>query len=248
MMRTASSRKRAQCRTPRAVIFDMDGVLVDSMPYHFLAWYETLRTLGIRVSCFDVYAKEGERWDRSLKDFLARAGVKPAPAVLRSIFLRRRRIFKKYFKRFIFQDAAAVLSCLHERGFVLGLVTGTPLAEVRRILPVSIRRFFGGIVAGDEVKCGKPHPEPYLKASALLEIPPAGCVVVENAPFGIESAKRAGMFCIAVTTSLPAAYLHRADRVVENLKEIPGLIAGCYKAGGRPASGPERILRCTSTS
>ena len=82
---------------PKAVIFDMDGVIVDSMPYHFLAWHDALRPYGVRVSCFDVYAKEGERWSKSLKDFLEKEGIKPTAKLLSEIFAFRKKIFKKYF-------------------------------------------------------------------------------------------------------------------------------------------------------
>ena len=80
------------------------------------------------------------------------------------------------------------------------------------------------IVAGDSVKHGKPCPDPYLKAAKLLKLFPDDCIVVENAPYGIESAKRAGMYCIAVTTSLPKEYLRKADVAVNSLKEVYALI------------------------
>ena len=73
----------------------MDGVLVDSMPYHFLAWYEALRPIGVRVSCFDVYSKEGENWEKTLKEFLERSHIRPTKAKLNEIFERRKKIFKK---------------------------------------------------------------------------------------------------------------------------------------------------------
>jgi len=76
------------------------------------------------------------------------------------------------------------------------------------------------------VKKGKPHPEPYLRCARLLRVKPSQCVVIENAPFGIISAKKAGMFCLALTTSLPAEYLKEADMVVENLSETFGIIEG----------------------
>jgi len=213
-----------------AVIFDLDGVIVDSMAYHFLAWYEALAPYGVRVSCFDVFAKEGERWDRTLRDLFLRAGIKPVPRILAEVFSRRQRIFKKYFKRFIFKGAPEFLGCLKKRGYLLGLVTGTPTHEVHRILPVRIFRLFDCVIAGDRVKKGKPHPEPYLKAGRELNVAPRACVVVENAPYGIESAKRAGMFCVAVTTSLPGEYLRRADVVVGRLEEITPLIEGACRS------------------
>ena len=209
---------------PKAIIFDMDGVIVDSMPYHLLAWHEALRPLGIRVSCFDVYAREGERWDKSLRDFLRQAKIRPTNAVLKKIFLRRKKIFSKYFKRFIFKGTEEFLRCLKKQGYLLGLVTGTPTAEIKRILPKKLKDLFNCVVAGDMVKNGKPHPEPYLKAAQNLSLSPKECIVVENAPLGIESAKRAGMFCLAITTSLPREYLKAADIVVNALEEITGVI------------------------
>lgn len=220
---------------PKAVIFDMDGVIVDSMPYHFLAWYEALRPLGIRVTCFDIYMREGERWEKSLRDFLRTAGLSPSKKLLLKTFRRRQRIFRSYFKRLIFSGAEEFLECLNQQGYLLGLVTGTPIAEVKRILPQRIRRMFGIIVSGDRVTNGKPHPEPYFKAAQGLKARPAECIVIENAPLGIESAKRAGMFCVALATSLPEDYLKRADVVVRRLEDIFSLLEpSCRNISSRP--------------
>jgi len=207
-----------------AIIFDLDGVIVDSMPYHFIAWYEALRPLGTRVSCFEVFAKEGENWEKSLKEFLGKAGIAPKPALLKKIFASRQKIFKKYFRRHFFPGAADFIFCLKKSGYRLGLVTGTPLASARTILPEKLFAAFDAVVSGDSVKQGKPHPEPYLKAARLLKLPPRECAVIENAPLGIESAKKAGMFCFAVTTSLPAEYLRRADCIVSDLRRIMPMI------------------------
>ncbi|MCK9572474.1 MAG: HAD family phosphatase [Candidatus Omnitrophica bacterium] len=209
---------------PKAVIFDMDGVIVDSMPYHFIAWYEALRPFGVRVSCFEVYAQEGERWEKTLRGLLKRGRIRPTRKILNRIFALRQKIFRKNFKRFIFQGADQLLEQIKRRNILLGLVTGSPLNEVENILPKRIKGYFQVIVAGNQVKKGKPHPEPYLKAAQALNLNPQECVVIENAPFGITSAKKAGMFCIAVSTSLPKAYLGRADVVVSALEEIGQLI------------------------
>ncbi len=209
---------------PKAIIFDMDGVLIDSMPYHFLSWYEALRPYGVRVSCFDVYSKEGEKWNRTLKDLFIQSGIRPTPKLLSEVFYKRQRIFKKFFKRYIFSGAEALLSYLSKCGYALGLVTGTPKNEVNTILPRKIISKFKVIVAGDQVKRGKPYPDPYLKAARIFGFKPQECLVVENAPLGIKSAKKAGMFCVAITTSLPKDYLKEADIILDKLQEIPGLI------------------------
>lgn len=202
----------------------MDGVIVDSMPYHFLAWYEALRPWGVRVSCFDVYLKEGEGWDKTLASLLKSARIQPTKTTLKKIFSARQKIFKKYFKRFIFKGSKEFLQCLKNRGYLLGLVTGTPENEINKILPQGIKNLFDIIIPGNEVTQGKPHPEPYLKACFGLHLKPAQCVVIENAPLGIKSAKAARMFCIALTTSLPRPYLKGADRVVDTLEQITGTI------------------------
>jgi len=208
----------------RAILFDMDGVIVDSMPYHYLAWYEALRPLGIRVNVFEVYLREGERWDKSLKDFLTQAGMHPSKRRLAKIFKLRQKIFRYYFKRRIFEGAEPFLRCLKNKGYLLGLVTGTPMVELNKILSPRIKGLFKVIVTGEMVELGKPHPAPYLKAAELLGLKARECLVVENAPLGIRSAKAAGMFCIAITTSLPKPYLKQADITVDRLEEITGVI------------------------
>ena len=213
---------------PKAVIFDMDGVIVDSMPYHFIAWYEALRPFGVRVNCFDIYSKEGEKWDKSMKEFLSRARINPTKKMMRTIFLERKKIFDKYFRRYIFKGAEEILGCLKAKSYRLALVTGTNSREINKILPCKIRKLFECVVSGDSVKRGKPFPDPYIKASKILGLKPAECVVIENAPYGILSAKNAGMFCIAVTTSLPKEYLAKADVIVESLEQANSLINDHY--------------------
>ena len=202
----------------------MDGVIVDSMVYHYLAWYEALRPYGVRVSCFDVYAREGERWDKSLKEFFACAGVKADKKLLGEVFERRKTIFNKYFQRFIFSGAREILVLLKNEGYLLGLVTGTPRAEIKKILPADIRKLFDCVVAGNQVAKGKPDPEPYLRAARRLKAAPCSCLVIENAPLGIISAKRAGMHCVGLTTSLPKEYLKGADALICRREDIPGII------------------------
>ena len=208
----------------QAFIFDMDGVLVDSMPYHFISWHEALRPFGVRVSCFDVYLKEGEKWQKSLTYFLRQEHIKPTKKILNQIFAIHEKVFKKTFKRFIFRGAPELLRELKEKGYKLGLVTGTNSSRVRKILTAGLLELFDSIVTGDDVKKGKPHPEPYLNAAKMLGVAPGKCVVIENAPYGIESAKRADMFCVAITTSLPIEYLKRADKIIDKLEQLSSII------------------------
>lgn len=209
---------------PKAVIFDMDGVIVDSMPYHFLAWYEALRPLGISVRCFDVYVREGERWEKSLEDFLKGSGMSPTKEIFRRVFMARKKLFKNRFKRFVFKGAKEFLICLKKKRYLLGMVTATTRDGIKEILPREIEKLFDFVVTGDCVKKGKPYPEPYLRAAKGLKVKPSECLVIENAPYGVLSAKRAGMFCVALTSSLPPEYLRKADVIADNFSDISALI------------------------
>lgn len=209
---------------PEAVLFDMDGVIVDSMPYHFLAWYEALREFDCSVTSFDVYAHEGEPWQTTLPKFLDKNHKTYDEKFVRKIFDTRQKIFKRVFKRYIFHGADHVLTTLHARGMKLALVSGTPARDIKKILPKYLYRLFDVIVGGDQVKRGKPHPEPYRTGAKLLGVDPKQCVVVENAPLGIRSAKSAKMKCIAITTSLPKPYLKKADLIIERITDLEGVL------------------------
>ena len=90
--------------------------------------------------------------------------------------------------------------------------------------PRKIQSYFDTIVTGDLVKKGKPHPESFLKAAKSLNLKPFQCLVIENAPLGIKSAKAAGMYCLAITTSLPKAYLKEANTVVNSLRDVVAVL------------------------
>ena len=82
---------------------------------------------------------------------------------------------------------------------------------------------FDFIITGDEVPRAKPYPDPYLTAAHHLELKPRQCMVVENAPLGIEAAKNAGMYCVAIVTTLGKEYLTSADLILQNIGELPDI-------------------------
>lgn len=204
----------------KAVLFDMDGVIVDSMPYHFISWFETLKNYNVTVSPFDIYENEGEKCEICVKRFFKRDRIKCNKKIISEILKLRDRIYKKYFKVHLFSDIEPVLNKLKEKGFALAIVTGSNRDKVKSMLPKKILSKFDVIIAADMIKRGKPHPDSYLTAAQQLNVKPRQCIVVENAPYGIKAAKAAKMFCVAITTSLPAQYLKQADIVCKKIKEI----------------------------
>ena len=138
----------------------------------------------------------------------------------KEILDKKEALFNKIVHRRFIRGSRRFLHLSKKRGFVLALVTGTARHEVKRILPKELLGLFSVIVTGDQVKKGKPHPEPYLLALKKLRMKPKDAVVFENAPFGIISAKRARLTCLALETYLPKTALKRADAVFPSFREL----------------------------
>jgi beta-phosphoglucomutase len=204
----------------KAVIFDLDGVVVNSMPFHAKAWQDTFRKFGMRVTKKEIYLREGEKWDKTFFDIMRKKGKRVTQKIKDEVFSYREKVFNDMPKIRPFKEAPPLLRRLKRSGLRLGLVTGTPRAEIREMLPSPLYRLFDVIVPSDEVRRGKPHPEPFRKALKRLGAKPEEAVVIENAPNGIRAAKRAKIRVIAVETSLSRKHLKEADMVVRSLSKL----------------------------
>lgn len=120
----------------------------------------------------------------------------------------------------LYPDVAETLRVLRAADFAMALVTGATRPEVEGVLRILGDNPFRTIVSAEDVRLGKPAPDGYLKAAQSLGKPASECIVVEDSPVGVESARRAGMYCIAVTTTHSADDLSRADKVVGSLGDV----------------------------
>lgn len=203
------------------ILFDMDGVLLDSMPAHADAWMRALGELGLdAVGEEEIYRREGEKGEVSARDFLRTAGLMPTRARVRRLLDRKEELFKHSKRIAPFTAARATVEALAATGMPMGLVTGTSLAEVEDVLPGELREPMAVVVTGDQVLHGKPHPEPYLKAILALGTRPGRTLVVENAPFGIRSALDAEAVCLAIRSYLPDKYLADAHYRIDDIGEL----------------------------
>ena len=186
------------------------------MPHHARAWREALAPHGVRVSSRDIYAWEGEPGRVTARTLLRRAHGRATPEAIAGVLHAKERRFTQLARRVrIVPVFERLLPRLAARDVALALVTGTSQREVRRIVPKAIRRLFRVVITGDRIRHGKPHPEPYRRAMRALRLPRASTVVVENAPYGIRSARRAGAgHIIAVASSLPPRYLREAHVIL----------------------------------
>ncbi len=202
------------------VIFDMDGVVVDGMPYHIKSWKEALSTIDMTVSDLEIYLMEGMTGRETMEIFAKKSNKTISDETAERVIALKGKIFNDIFTITLIQGIKDFLLKLKERQYNLALVTGTCLVVVKKVLNMGLNNFFGVIVTGDMVDKGKPDPEPYLKAVKKLNVKKKNCIVIENAPAGITSSKSAGLTCFAVQTSLPKEYLKDADRIFQGIDDV----------------------------
>lgn len=203
----------------KGLIWDLDGVIADTAPYHFAAWRELFYELGRNYTKRDFQRNFGRRNDDILSQMLGNLSREE----LNSLSRRKEELFREKIKGRV-KPLPGVLQLLEDagsHGFKMALVSSTPPENLKLILSsLSIERYFGCLISGQDVRRGKPDPEGFLLASRRLGVPPDRCIVIEDAVAGVEAAKRAGMKCIAVTTTHPREKLASADLVVASLEVV----------------------------
>ena len=202
------------------VIFDMDGVIVDGMPYHVKSWKEALSTIDMSASDLDIYLMEGMTGRETMEIFVKKSNISISDETADKIVKLKRKIFNDIFTVTLMKGIENLLLELKDRQYNLALVTGTRLEVVKKVLQMGLENIFKVIVTGEMVNKGKPNPEPYLKAVDELKAKKEDCIVIENAPAGITSAKNAGLTCYAVQTSLSEEYLQDADKIFQNIDGV----------------------------
>jgi len=211
-----------------AVIFDMDGVIINGMPYHARAWEETFRSVGLHITPEEVYEREGEAGSAAVAHFLKQRGVDASLSEVEALIQKKEARFKEIAQVEVFAGVPEFLNELLARDKRLALVTGTARHELEIILPHDIKEKFEIIVTGDAVEKGKPHPEPYLRALAALQLDSEQAIVIENAPLGIQSARAAGLRCLAVETSLTCERLTGADQCFPDITTLADFLLYNY--------------------
>ncbi|HEY5912238.1 MAG TPA: HAD family phosphatase [Verrucomicrobiae bacterium] len=208
----------------RAVIFDMDGVIVDSEPRHERAFLDVVSEIGYGQTHGIKFADYVGRSDHELwVDFVAKH--KPSCKLEELLAMKRQRVVEIIRReRPLFEGLLELLQAIAPR-HALALASGSERAVVDEVLNLGdLRRFFPVTVSASEIKRGKPAPDIFLRAAELLAVAPADCWVIEDSKPGIAAGKSAGMRVIAVTNTHPAAELREADFVVSGYAEIATIL------------------------
>ncbi len=209
-----------QGHTKRAVLWDMDGVITDSAQFHFAAWQEIFDSRGVKFSQTDFTRLFGTRQDFIIRNIL---GEQLPQHTVDELSQRKESVYREKFKGNIraFPGAIKLLHIIKDSNFKLALVTSAPRENIELICnELKLEGIFSTVISGRDVTESKPSAQIYLLAAERLGVKPEDCVVVEDSPFGIQGAKRAGMKCLAVATTHTRQELQAADRVINSLEEI----------------------------
>jgi beta-phosphoglucomutase len=207
-----------------AVIFDMDGVIVDSEPHHERAFHEVLRQLGHTLGHgmkFEDYVgrSDNEMWI----DFVARH--KPPQTVAELMALKRQRVIEVMrTEQPIFPGLPGLVEKLAAR-YLLAVASGSEHPVIESVLAYKgLRRFFSVVVSSSDVARGQPAPDVFLRAAALLKVSASCCWVIEDSKPGVAAAVAAGMRVIAITNTHERELLEQATQVVATYEEIERLL------------------------
>ena len=207
-----------------AIIFDMDGVIVDSEPLHRKAFEDLFEELGRKHDHGIVFHEYYGRSDGVLlRDFI---GKHQLPHELEDLEGRKMKYFLGYLRERcpVFEELHVLVPELAQR-YQLAVATSSSHHAADVVMEISgLGPHFTVIVAREDVRNPKPDPEVYFTAAKKLGVPPSTCCVIEDSTHGVEAAKAAGMTVIGLTTSLTPAQLHRADHIARNYDDVRKLL------------------------
>lgn len=210
----------------KVVLFDMDGVLIDSMPYHSETWVKSFKEHGVVFSPEEAYLNEGSTGNFTInKVFNEQLGRNASQEEIDSIYNLKTELISTKKEAGTVENMPDFVSFVHSINHDLWVVTGSAQKSlIGRLEKFYPNKFFPKkMVTGRDVKIGKPHPEPYLKALALSGYSANEAIVIENAPLGVKSAKAAGIFTIAINTGILKDEVLKnanADIVLPNVKAL----------------------------
>jgi len=210
-----------QVAATRAVLWDMDGTLVDSAEYHWQAWRDTMSREGCPITYEQFQATFGQRNDSILRQWL---GEKVTSELWQRIGNAKEALYRQHVRQHGISALPGALEWIHllqKHGWVQAIASAAPRANIETILEVlRVRECFEAIVSAEDVRRGKPDPEVFLIAAGKLGVTPEHCIVVEDAKHGIEAARAARMKSIGVSQNdkhLPADIVVRSlDLLDEN--------------------------------
>lgn len=209
----------------KAVIFDLDGTLIDSHPTHVDCWMRYAAKDGITLNREEVFRTFGKVNREIIQAFWPVALT--ANKITEIGNGKEAMVRQSYLKQFpAMPGAAQLIQNLHRAGYKVAIGSSAPFENVELAIQLlKVDSILDAVVSGSDVVRGKPDPEIFLTAAKRVGVSPAECVVVEDATVGIDAALAAAMKCIAIlSTGHDESELVKADKIVHSLDEIPAII------------------------
>jgi beta-phosphoglucomutase len=207
----------------QAIVFDFDGVLANSEPIHLRTYQEILGALGVSLTHDEYYERYLGFDDEGVFQAIAVAhGWALDARQLDALIAEKARLFDEIVREVdvLYPGAALCVERLADR-YPLGIASGALKHEIQGILRRGrIDQHFRFIVAGGDTPESKPAPDPYRRAAELHGRPPSACLAIEDSRWGIESAKAAGLTCVAITHTYAPDELPGADAIIRSLDEF----------------------------
>lgn len=205
-------------RPAAAILFDFDGVLARTMEDNFRAWQRAFAEYGVRLEPEDYFLQEGMELTRLARLLCHSYGINPKNA---GDIVKQKEAHYRMRHHFGFYPGVVILlRRLRRHRVPMAIVSAARRARLEETASAAFLRQFGAVVTGEKTKRGKPFPDPYRAAARELGVDIRRCVVVENAPLGITAAKRAGAYCIAISSTLERSHLSHADLVVKEFRDL----------------------------
>jgi beta-phosphoglucomutase family hydrolase len=214
-------------RTPRAFAFDMDGTIVDNMAYHTQSWVTFFERRGKPIDPDEFFRATAGRHGREI--IRAYLGEHLSEDEVGALNHEKELVYRELYgpHRKTIAGFDQLIAAAREHGVKLAVGTAAPVANIEFTLDgLDIRKHFDTVVGAADVPRGKPHPDVFLAAAERCGAAPADCIVFEDAPLGVEAARRAGMRAVVLTTTLPAEAFAEFDNVIAIVPDFTGLTIG----------------------
>jgi beta-phosphoglucomutase len=187
----------------KAVIFDKDGVLIETFDSYLKAYIKILSKIGIRITADDIAKRYGMKGPEIIKQIVQEKGKNITDEQVQELAREKDRLYKKFSEKNLklLPGVKELLIYLKKKNYKIGIASSSTKELIEHMMKITkIENYIDAIVDGFEVKFSKPNPEIFLRCAEKLKVKPEDCIVIEDSIHGIEAAKRAGMKSLAVTT------------------------------------------------
>jgi len=204
-------------KSVKALLFDFDGTLAKTMEDNYRGWFEVFKEYGIFLQRDDFFPLEGMKVQEIVVQIAQKYNLKDID--VDKAVKKKEEIFKRIHSFSLYHGVIEFLHSL-KSDVLVAIVTAARRERIFSTTPKDFLDRFDVIISSDDLKRFKPYPDPYIEAMKMLDVSADECIVIENAPLGIQSAKSAGIVCIAIASTMDTKYLQEADKIIEKFSDL----------------------------